>query len=249
MNVPHERHEHDLAAYALGSLEPEETARLKRHLAECVACRGALREYEEVMRLLPLGLPRAEPSPMARRELFHRLRMDREDLAVRRRSGWWPRVRLQALTFGAALVLVLAGVIGWGLYHDDEPRDAAAIVETMRDEPDTRIVAMRGSDAAPEGIGQLVFQPGETRAGLVVSGLPPQPQDRAYQLWFVRPDQTRVDGGVFRVDGDGKAIVVVTAPVEYAVGWGCGVTDEPSGGSAHPTGRNVLAGSYKDYDW
>jgi anti-sigma-K factor RskA len=249
MNVPHEQYQHDLAAFALGSLEPEETARLERHLAECASCRELLAEYEEVMRLLPLGLPRAEPSPVARRELFHRLRVDRAEEADRRRSDWWHRFRLQALTVAASVLVVLAGAIIWGLYRDDEPQDAAAIVDELQEQPDTRIVAMRGSEAAPQAVGQLLFQPGDTKAGLVVSGLPPQPDDRAYQLWFVRPDETRIDGGVFRVDDDGRAIVVVSAPADYAVGWSCGVTDEPAGGSDQPTGRNVLRGTYKEDDW
>jgi len=108
---------------------------------------------------------------------------------------------------------------------------------------------MRGSDAAPQAVAQLLFQPGDTRAGLVVSGLQPLPDERAYQLWFVRPDATRYDGGVFSVDSGGQAMVIIEAPADYAPGWNCGVTEEPAGGSEWPTGQNVLRGSYEDYDW
>ena len=71
---------------------------------------------------------------------------------------------------------------------------------------------MLGSEAAPQAVAQLFFQPGETQAGLVVSGLPPLPENRAYQLWFVHPDETRYDGGVFNVDAGGQAMVVIDAP-------------------------------------
>ncbi|MGH9174587.1 MAG: anti-sigma factor [Vicinamibacterales bacterium] len=249
MSHSHDTFSDDLAAYALGSLEPEDAARLERHLRDCAGCRQALREYDEVMRLLPLGLPPAEPSPGARRELIHRLRVAHD--AQRRDSppGWWPRLRVQALTVVAVVAFVLAGAAVWSQFNRDNGDDAAAIVENLRDEPDTRIVALRGSEAAPQAVGQLVFQPGESRAGLVVSGLPPLPGDRAYQLWFIQPDDSRIDGGVFSVDEAGKAIVVIDAPAAYDYGWSCGVTEEPAAGSPQPTGRNVLRGVYERYDW
>lgn len=249
MSIPHDILRDDLPAYALGTLDLPASARLERHLAECAECRLLLREYEEVMRLLPLGLPRTEPSPAARRELFNRVRTDEAASKRRDAGGWWPRVRLHALTAAIVVIAVLAGALFWNLSGGDDDEDAAAIVEDLRKSPDTQIIPMLGSEAAPQAVAQLFFQPGETRAGLVVSGLPPLPDDRAYQLWFVHPDETRYDGGVFNVDAGGQAIVVIDAPADYAPGWRCGVTEEPAGGSDVPTGRNVMRGSYTDYEW
>lgn len=249
MSIPHETFRDDLSAYALGTLEPSATARLERHLGECAECRQLLREYEEVMRLLPLGLPLAEPSPSARRELFNRVRTDESATRRRRMSGWWPRVRVQVLAATAVVAIVLGSALFWMVSVDDDGEDAAAIVEELRDDEDTQIIPMLGSEAAPQAVAQLFFQPGKTQAALVVSGLPPLPEDRAYQLWFVRPDETRYDGGVFSVDSSGQAMVVVDAPADYAPGWRCGVTEEPAGGSDAPTGRNVMIGSYTDYEW
>ena len=249
MSIPHETFRDDLSAYALGTLEPQATARLERHLGECAECQQVLREYEEVMRLLPLGLPQTQPSPSARRELFNRVRT--VETASRRRSaqGWWPRLRPLALTAVAIVAIVVGSALFWTLTGDDNGEDAAAIVEDLREDEDTQIVPMLGSEAAPQAVAQLFFQPGRTRAGLVVSGLPPLPADRAYQLWFVRPDETRYDGGVFTVDAGGQAMVVIDAPADYAPGWRCGVTEEPASGSTEPTGRNVMLGSYTDYEW
>ena len=249
MSIPHETIQDDLPAYALGTLEPPATARLERHIGECAECRELLREYEEVMRLLPLGLPQTRPSPSARRELFNRVRTD--ETASRRRSvhDRWPGMRLHALAAVAIVAIVLGGALFWTLSGDDNGEDAAAIVEDLREDEDTQIVPMLGSEAAPQAVAQLLFQPGQTRAGLVVSGLPPLPDDRAYQLWFIRPDKTRYDGGVFNVDSSGQAMVVIDAPADYAPGWRCGVTEEPAGGSEAPTGRNVMLGAYEDYEW
>lgn len=249
MSIPHDSLRDDLPAYALGALEPPASARLERHLGECAECRTQLREYEEVMRLLPLGLPRAEPSSAARRALFNRVRTD--ETAARRRAaqGWWPRFRVHALTAAVVVVAVIASALFWTVVGDESGENAAAVVDELRDHPDTEVIPMLGSNAAPQAVAQLFFQPGETRAGLVVSGLPPLPDGRAYQLWFIRPDETRYDGGVFTVDSSGQAMVVINAPVDYAPGWRCGVTEEPAGGSSQPTGQNVMLGSYEEYEW
>jgi anti-sigma-K factor RskA len=249
MSIPHNIFRDDLSAYALGALEPSATERLERHLGECAECRQLLREYEEVMRLLPLGLPLATPSPSARRELFNRVRTDQSATGRRRASGWWPRMRVHVLTAAAVVAVVLGSALFWTLTQDDNGEDASAIVANLRADEDTQIIPMLGSEAAPQAVAQLFFQPGETQAGLVVSGLPPLPEDRAYQLWFVHPDETRYDGGVFNVDEGGQAMVIIDAPADYAPGWRCGVTEEPAGGSHTPTGRNVMLGSYTDYEW
>lgn len=249
MSIPHDTLRDDLPGFALGTLEPPASTRVERHLGECADCRNLLRQYEEVMRLLPLGLPRSEPSQAARRELFQRIRTDETASKRRASHGWWPRIRLHALAAAMILVAVIAGALFLNLTGGDDGEDAAAIVEGLRTSPDTQIIPMLGSDAAPQAVAQLLFQPGETRAGLVISGLPPLPDDRAYQLWFVQPDETRYNGGVFNVDSGGQAMIVIEAPADYAPGWRCGVTEEPAGGSDHPTGRNVMRGSYTDYEW
>lgn len=248
-SIPHETLLDDLPAYALGTLDPQSIARVARHLNECAECRLILREYEDVMRLLPLSLPRTEPPATARRELLRRVHTDRP--APRRRAalGWLPRIRPHAMTAAVVVVVMLTSALYWTLSGGDDSQDAAAIVHDLRTDSRTQIVPMLGSSAAPQAVAQLLFQPGETRAGLVVSGLPPLPGDRAYQLWFVDAGQTRYDGGTFTVDAGGQAIVAIDAPASYAPGWSCVITEEPSGGSDRPTGRSVLRGSYEDYDW
>lgn len=248
MSIPHDTVRDDLRAYALGTLDPTASERMEQHLHDCVDCRELMREYEEVMRLLPLGLPPTEPSIASRRELVHRLRHDGSPSARSSTGHWWVRPRLQTLAAVVLAFAVVASALAWSQTDDDAP-NASAIVEGLRKNPDTQIVSMRGSEDAPQAVAQLFFQPGTTQAGLVVSGLPPLPDDRVYQLWFVHPDETRYDAGTFSVDQDGQAIIAIDAPAQYGYGWSCAVTEEPAGGSDWPTGRNVLRGSYEDYDW
>jgi len=248
MSIPHDAFQDDLAAFALGALDDEATARLKQHLSTCAECRERLHEYEEITRLLPLGLPRTEPSPTSRRELLARVRRVEKAERQGNTRGWWPKMRRHLLTAAAVVAIVFAAAIYWESTNDNGI-DAAETVAMLRDDADTEIVSMRGSPDAPQAVAQLFFQPGRTRAGLVVSGLPPLPDHMQYQLWFVDPDDTRYDGGMFDVDDSGQAMVVINAPADYSYGWRCGVTEEPAGGSDVPTGRNVLIGSYEEYEW
>jgi anti-sigma-K factor RskA len=249
MSIPHETFQDDLPAYALGVLEPELSVRMERHLSACDECRGRLREYEEVVRLLPLGLPRAEPSPSARRELFNRVRRDDATSSNAGWHNWWPRMRRHVLTAAAVVAIVFGAGLYWESTNDSGSNEAAETIADLRQDESTQIISMRGSENAPQAVAQLLFQPGQTRAGLVVSGLPPLPEDRAYQLWFVDPTKTRHNGGVFNVDDSGQAMVAIDAPADYSPGWQCGVTEEPASGSESPTGQNVLLGSYEEYDW
>jgi anti-sigma-K factor RskA len=237
----------DLPGYALGSLTPGEAARVEAHLAACAACRTVVDEYREVLGLLPRGLPVAAPSPASRDALLLRVREAQghnQPLApLRQRAVWWRRAALGLAAF-VLLLAVSATTLLLRSGADDTSDDPGRLLAELRQRPGVQMLAMVGSQHAPAAVGQLVVDPGETRAALLVSGLPPLPRDHVYQFWFVEPDQTRVSGAVFTVDANGSAIVAVDAPQEFSRHWRCGVTEEPAGGSPGPTGRNVLAANY-----
>ncbi|HWC08565.1 MAG TPA: zf-HC2 domain-containing protein, partial [Solirubrobacterales bacterium] len=50
-----------LAAYALGALEPGEATEVEAHLAECDRCRAHLRWLEPALQVLPESVERIEP--------------------------------------------------------------------------------------------------------------------------------------------------------------------------------------------
>ncbi|MDQ7028742.1 MAG: anti-sigma factor [Ardenticatenia bacterium] len=78
---------------------------------------------------------------------------------------------------------------------------------------------------------------------LVVNGLAPLAQDQAYQLWLIRPDGRRDNGGVFRVERPGELTLHrVVSPAPWTLYTGVGVTVEPATGSPGPTGPRVLHG-------
>lgn len=246
MNDPtHDSIRDDLPAFALDALDAASTARVRQHLDACAECRAALREYREVLRLLPFALTPAQPSPAARATLLERARGARPARA--RITGWTrlPRARLLAVAVLAALMLV-SSIAVWQLAAGPARSDPARVVAELRDDPDVWIMPMTGSADAPNGVGQLLIHPGDRDAALIVSGLPILPTGRDYQFWFIEPDETRTSGAVFDVDDTGGAAVLVDAPSSFDRRWRCGVSEEPEGGSPQPTGRNVLRAAYGD---
>jgi signal transduction histidine kinase len=81
---------------------------------------------------------------------------------------------------------------------------------------------------------------------LVVSQMPTLPTDRAYQLWFVRPDGQRDSGGMVRVDAQGEGTILARAPAGLPAYSAIGVTEEPASGSLQPSGPRVVGAALSD---
>lgn len=242
----HEQLRNDLAGFALGSLDAESAARVEAHVQDCVECQQALMDYQGVLDLLPLGLPIAQPSVAARSQLIsrtHSIATSVDSRSGGSRAARWSRLRRGGFGIATALLLVL-GVAAWERAANPEDRGAATVVERIRNDPTTVAMPMSGGDAAPGATGNLFVEPGKSAAALVANGLPQPPAGRTYQFWFVRSDQTHVSGGIFQVDQTGGAVTLLSAPADFGAGWSCGVSEEPSGGSVVPTGRNILRAAY-----
>ena len=80
--------------------------------------------------------------------------------------------------------------------------------------------------------------------------LPPAPEGMTYQLWALEDGATPVSMGTFDTE-DGRAALVI--PVSDAIQdidfvHRCGLTLEPAGGSAQPTGEVQLVGTWRHAD-
>jgi signal transduction histidine kinase len=106
---------------------------------------------------------------------------------------------------------------------------------------------LQAADSARGGGGRVYLDPARDQVLVVASDLPPLPSDRAYQLWFVRPDGQRDSGGLLMMDARGDGTLLAHAPAGLAAYNAIGITEEPASGSEQPTGLKVvgatLAGS------
>lgn len=227
----HDQHDcgGDVAAYALGALEPAEAEAFRRHLETCAICRDELSAFEPVVDLLPVSAPpRRAPDHLRRRVMEaianepHPAPRGAGSRAVQARSasGWRPRL---VPAFAGALVLALA---------------VFAIVRlTGSSSPSTRVVA---AQVVGRGTAQLRLT--GDRGELVVHDFALPPTGQIYEVWLLRPGGSpQPTTALFSVTthGDGNVGVPgVLRGVAKVL-----VTAEPAGGTTVPTHAPVISAS------
>jgi anti-sigma-K factor RskA len=236
-----------IAIYALGALAGQERMDLEAHLRECASCRAQLGEARAVVNLLPRSVGPIEPSPETKRKLFARVDVDlarsaapRAGTAVETRSsaGRRPPTSTRTLAFGlvAIVVLVLVGLFAVPLIGKiNQQREIAAILNN----PNAQVRVIGGTKDAPTAQAKLVAAPGDTRAVLVVDGLKPLPPDKTYEFWLIRGTQP-FPAGLFDVDANGSASLLVAASQSINAFDKLGVTIEQRAGEQTPKGTLVL---------
>jgi len=222
----------ELAALALGALEPEEAATVRAHVEGCPACREELDRLAALPALLDLvpGLAAegVAPAPAALEDaVLARIDDARRTAPPRARPRRRFALRIAAPAWGlagAALAvgaLALAGQLGGG---SEGPA------------PD-RIVALRGPDGTARVA--LTEEPAGTRVALRVDGLAPTRGGQVYELWFSR-GRDRVSAGTFTVGGDGSATAQLTTAVAVPDAQRVWITREPNPDDPAPNGPTVL---------
>lgn len=231
-----------LPAYALGSLDEEEAAQVADHLATCPWCRAELSSYEAVAGRLALAAPDVMPSARVKQQILGQLQTPRLESAPEPRQTWGQRVaglfqRAAPAWAVASLALVALLVISnlWWWQRADRERPTVTT-------GGMQVVAMVGTEAAPEAVGTLVISEDGEYGTLVVDGLPALDPGHQYQLWLIRDGQ-RTSGGVFSVNPEGYGALWVASPEPLSSYPAFGITIEPAGGSPGPTGDKVLGGN------
>lgn len=222
------------AAYALDAVDDLERAAFERHLTLCEDCRQEVAGLREASVVLSDGLE-TEPPADLRAALLAQVASTPQE-APRPASGTSPahRERRSAGTrwwvAGAAAAVIALGtavVVQW-----PEPDPAVVAVQDVLEAPD----AVRSTQTVDGTEVSVVTAPSLDRAVLVAPDLPPAPEGRDYQLWFVHEDGTAVSAGLVPREGDdvllegdpGRAVAV-------------GISLEPQGGSAQPTTEPIVA--------
>lgn len=220
----------ELAAYALGALEPEEERALERHLEGCESCRSRLRWLSPAIDVLPASVEQLEPPRRLKRSLMTIVAAEAADAEREARAADRPRSRrsfaaslLRPAAALATLTLIALGVAIGLLASGDEdgggPSASSTVIEARA------IGAPRGVDAELQ-----LFRDGP--AMLTASQLPPLADDEVFQLWIERGDRV-LPGSTFVADRHGSAEQAIAQDLGGARG--IAVTREPRGGSESPT--------------
>ncbi|HLI60433.1 MAG TPA: anti-sigma factor [Solirubrobacteraceae bacterium] len=221
----------DVAAYALGALEPAEAEAFGRHLETCAICPPELEAFRQVVDDLGAGVPRVEAPPDLKRRVMRAIeaeprdapagswrarRARRRDAVVRGRS--W--LRGPTLALGTAIAFAVAAIV--------------VVVIAFPGRPAGRTVR---ASTTVGGTAALHISANNTE--LVVRHVAPPPRGKIYEVWVQHGTGRARANTLFRVDRDGDAAVHISGSI-YGVSHVM-VTAEPAPhGSRAPTGSPVI---------
>jgi anti-sigma-K factor RskA len=103
-------------------------------------------------------------------------------------------------------------------------------------------IILPGTEANPEAQGQLLYDPEEEVAILVVADLPPLARGLVYQVLLIR-DDGHDTAETFSVSTTGNEVLVIHSLAPLHTFTAVGVSIEPAGGSPQRTGEIILLGN------
>lgn len=220
-----------LAAYAIGALEPGEAAEVEAHLGGCERCRAHLRWLEPALRALPESVERRQPAPALRERVMAVVREDAKQAAAERGErrptwlrwlgsgpyGWKPAIAL------ATIALLAVAFVGYQVGSNGSGESGSPVVVGTQEEASGVTVKM-----VSEGDGGT----------LKLEGVRPLPDDRVLEAWVQRDGAVEAVPALFVPDHEGNASTVIEDMdgVEVVM-----VTHEPKGGSAAPTSDPIVS--------
>jgi anti-sigma-K factor RskA len=96
-----------------------------------------------------------------------------------------------------------------------------------------RMISLAGQEPAPDASARIYWDVKGER-WVVTADLPPAPEGKVYQLWFVTPE-AKISAGLINPNTSGHGFVVVRFPSSIARIAAAAITLEPEGGSQQPT--------------
>jgi hypothetical protein len=108
--------------------------------------------------------------------------------------------------------------------------------------PDVQAMKLAGTETIPQAHGQLIANPGEDSAVLIVSGLPPLQPGLVYQFWLVQSGQLR-RAGEFAVDESGLGLLQVTTDTAIGSYEAMGISVEPVNSNGDSSNEMIMLGN------
>ena len=215
-----------LAAYALGSVPPDEHDEIKRHLPTCDECRLEVADYEAVSGALAMAVDPVEPPAGFTERVVTAAVGERSQPQSVRASRRWGRLGILA---GAALAAVILAIGG-------------TVLESRQDaERRQEVLALLGSGEGISLTGTNDVIGRVAGSEFAIAGVDEAPEGKTYQLWLMRGESCPstdpsecdlVSAGTFDTE-DGVALLELD---ESASEWeDAAVTIEKEGGASAPT--------------
>ena len=247
-----------IPAYVLDGVGDAERKLVERHLPQCDVCNGVFVSYRPIADLLPYAATPVEPSAdLKYRVLAATLpksqpRAERSSALVGSALAGLSNL-FRSPAFGAVVLLLIVALGLWNASLQNQITQQNTINQQALSEmtrqralvstiaySDSQPMHMQSTDAAPKAVGRLFAAPELNALALIIYDMPPQPQGKVYQFWLMDTNGDRISGGTFTVDTQGRGWQLIRAPKTLNNYQGVGITVEPEGGSAWPTGAKMM---------
>jgi anti-sigma-K factor RskA len=243
MSPEHEKFLDLCAAYALGALDPPESAELEKHLSHgCDICSLEIAAHCETMTTMGSILEERTPPPELADRLFHRISQSTRPagttMATRRAGS--AAGALHRLSLAAALLLAVVSLVVAlaSRSHVARLQEQVAAFESATD-PIVTILDLTATPSVAGARARVTFDPRNSKWSLFAHDLPSPPAGTIYQGWLLREGIAH-DLGTFLPDSSGHGFVSARLPGDPAE-TRVQVTLEPEGGSDQPQGSIVFS--------
>jgi len=230
----------NIPAYALGALDADDIVALEAHLEKCAYCRTELTEYRAMSESLLTAIPPKQPSAKLRKQLKDQLPSARKKSLPK---FTWNFYRIATgVTVIALLALNLVSLNQTRQIQTQQSElmnqmEDAQVALAMLSYPGVERLSVDGVDIT----GSFLLDSDRNIAALIVWDMPQLSEEQTYQAWLIDSQGGRISAGIFYPQtNQAYTTQVITADKGFSNYVGIGVTVEPAGGSAQPTGERVL---------
>jgi anti-sigma-K factor RskA len=254
-----------LPFYALDALNDEERELVESYLAEHPEAREQINDLHSGASALPYGISPVEPPRHVKESLMVRVNADAKARARSRERRSRPSFLsflnlmngeniLRTFTLGVAtLAIVWIMILNTKISHLQseisglhdtlaaQSNSLEQIIANLPKSPPSNVitVSLKGTDVQPRAHGQLIADPKEQSAVLIITGLPKLEAKQTYQVWLISGGKP-VSAGLLSIDANGQGVVIVTSDESIGSFNSLGISVEPEGGSPQPTGDIVV---------
>ena len=251
-----ERSEELMAGYVLDNLSSSEAEELRRLLKENPELATEVRRLQEVLEVMPYALPDIAPPPHLYSAIWEAasatsVAVPNPHVSGSPKSLLQEKLKHSPLQWGrvfgsiAALLLLTVGMDNYRLRQQITTIEAQVVrqkdVIAMLQQPNTRLVSLKGMADASAASGNIVITPGEPKAVLILRNLPVLPQGHFYQLWSVINNK-KIAWEPFNTNEVGTVFVKLSLPANAEIRL-LVVTVEVSPLLENPAGPMVMTGT------